>query len=142
MLSTPRQFRIVGKACNRFLPAKDKDSHELCTVLVALASLMIFLNSCHDWSGERWEKVTHHHEKLTIHYEKRGRKAGSKCSSSFFSGFTPSILPIPLLSIDANPSSFNVVVTTMIYSSDGAITYVTTSPIRSSKSHLSNKYLT
>ena len=66
---------------------------------------------CHDWTDERWEKVSAYHEKLAIQHEKkRERKVLSKSSSSSFSGFSfLRILPIPLASIPANVSSHRLV---------------------------------
>ena len=49
---------------------------------------------CHDWTDEKWEKVSAYHEKLTVSWEKKEeRKAMS--SSSSLSGFaSPSVMSI------------------------------------------------
>ena len=78
----------AGKVCTRFLPAKDKDPHLLCTnCRHKECNAEDLCGECHNWSDEMWIKVIDFISKLAAQREKKEER---KVKSSSLSGFLSS----------------------------------------------------
>ena len=60
------------KVCNRFLPARDKDPHRLCSSCRGkVCSISDRCGDCRDWDDEMWTKVGEYHAKLALLGERK-----------------------------------------------------------------------
>ena len=101
MATTPSQGN-EGMMCSNFLPATEKDFHNLCFVCHDQhCSVDLRYPHCQDWSTEQWEKVHSHIDKLAEQPKRKERKAQSMWSSSFSGFSSPPAVPLMVTSLSS-----------------------------------------
>ena len=125
----------MEKDCNRFLLARVKDPHRLCSLCRGkTCNIDNHCGDCHDWNDDRWNGVGEYHVKPALQRDRKKEKKVKAASSSFsFSRFSP-LMPVPSFQLS---TSYDSVIVTFVALSSPYVVIVPTNTYQRIKEHIS-----